>query len=878
MKLARRIFSIFLFLVFIIVTSGVIIAYVYQDKVKGLLVSEITNHLEAETGVAGIEFSVLRKFPMASLSFNHIWCKSVGSNMTHDTLFYADQLYLQFHIMDIFSNKYSITRIDLENAMVNIEINSSGADNYHFWKEPQSSDSTVSGEALSVDLEKMVFENTRFNYLHHNKRHNYSVLAKHLEAGGSLMENSGSLALTYDLQVSNLDIDGTNYLNNKDLTGSIDFSVDSGVYEINSGEVSIDGLKVKVDGYLEEGLESSSAFFGELSLRFRGTGLDIKKTLALLPDSKVLEGYSIGGAADLNISVAADLSSTELPSVRVDFKTNDATISLDSINMEFTHIDIDGMYASNHSHTINGVTREDAHFVQAFDFTAQIGFDRFGGSFKLWDFENLMMSLELKGEVDLENLQDANVPGLDSLLVIEGVVQFEVTTTGLVKAYTDHRRNYFKNVKINGYVDMDDLVMQVDISSLPMEIAEGRLVLSDNDVLVKNLSVAVESSSLMLDGHFQNVIPFLLMENQDLFIDAQLSSDLIDLNELLRDYSSSSQSDTVYQLEFPKQIKFNLTTDVERLIFRRFDAQDIEGALKLKNQKLIASNLRFRSMNGVVELNGLIDASGSRLLVSCDADIRDINISRMFHTFENFGQQYITGSNIRGIGTADLQFVSVWEKDLKVIEDKIYAKADIEIVKGELINNESLLALSDYISVSELEHVRFSALHNQIEIKNRNIHIPKMEIASSALDITISGDHTFDHGIDYKFKIYLPELLSKKSKKAKKENEEFGVVEDDGLGLWLFLSMTGTVQDPIIKYDKKSYVQKIGEDLKKEKQTLKAILNEEFGWFKKDTATTTQNKKQVKNKKKDKFDDDYFIIEWDEDAEDALLDEDDDDF
>jgi hypothetical protein len=357
-----------------------------------------------------------------------------------------------------------------------------------------------------------------------------------------------------------------------------------------------------------------------------------------------------------------------------------------------------------------------------------------------------------------------------------------------------------------------------------------------------------------------------------------LSSELIDLNELLRDYSSSSQSDTVYQLEFPKQIKFNLTTDVERLIFRRFDAQDIEGALKLKNQKLIASNLGFRSMNGVVELNGLIDASGSRLLVSCDADIRDINISRMFHTFENFGQQYITGSNIRGIGTADLQFVSVWEKDLKVIEDKIYAKADIEIVKGELINNESLLALSDYISVSELEHVRFSVLHNQIEIKNRNIHIPKMEIASSALDITISGDHTFDHDIDYKFKIYLPELLSKKSKKAKKENEEFGVVEDDGLGLWLFLSMTGTVQDPIIKYDKKSYVQKIGEDLKKEKQTLKAILNEEFGWFKKDTATTTQNKKQVKNKKKEKFDDDYFIIEWDEDAEDALLDEDDDDF
>ena len=878
MKLAKRIALIFLFLVFIVVTSGVIIAYMYQDKVKRFLVAEITKQLEAETGVADIEFSVLRKFPKASLSFNQIWCKSVGGNMTYDTLFYADRLFLQFHIMDIFSNKYSITRIDLENARVNIEINSSGVDNYHFWKEPASSDSIMPGEALSVDLEKMVFENTHFNYLHHKKQHNYSILANHLEAGGSLMENSGSLTLAYDIQVSNLDIGGTNYLNNKSLIGSIDFAVDSTVYEIKSGDVSVDGLKVKVDGYLEEGLQGSSSYFGELSLRFRGTALDIEKVLALLPDTALLGGDSIGGAADLNIAVKADIGSTKFPSVRVDFKTKDASLKVDSFNLDFTHINMDGMYASNHVHTIDGVKRKDEHFVEVFDFSSQIGFDRFGGNFKLWDFGNTMMDLELKGEFDLENLKDSNVPGLDSLLVIEGIVQFEVSTTGLLKAYTDHRRNYFKNVSIQGLIDMDDLVMQRDRNSLPMEVAEGRLVLSDNDVLVNNLTVDMESSNLVLDGHFQNVIPFFLMENQDLLIDAQLTSDLIDLNELLRDYSSSSsKSDTAYQLEFPERINFNLTTDIDRLIFRRFDARDIEGGLKLKNQKLIASNLKFGSMNGLVELNGLIDASGTRLLVSCDVDIRDINITKMFHAFENFGQKYITESNIQGIGTADLQFVSVWEKDLKVIEDKIYAKADITIVKGALINNESLLALSDYISVSELEHVRFSALRNQIEIKNRNIHIPRMEIASSALDITVSGDHTFDHDINYKFKIYLPELLSKKSKKAKKENEEFGVIEDDGLGLWLFLSMTGTVQDPIIKYDKKSYVQKIGEDLKKEKQTLKAILNEEFGWFKKDTTITKKNKKTDKKNKKETFGDDYFIIEWDEDADDALL-EDDDDF
>ncbi|MBL4736364.1 MAG: hypothetical protein JKY18_13705, partial [Flavobacteriales bacterium] len=674
-----------------------------------------------------------------------------------------------------------------------------------------------------------------------------------------------------------LSIDKTNYLNNKKLVGSIDLTIDSSVYEIKTGNVTVDGLGVAVDGYLVQEVENGESGFRELSLRFRGSGLDIQRTLALLPENKLLAPYTIEGKADLNILVTDDPGTRKAPELRIDFRTKDASLKIDSLNLEFTHIDLDGMYTSDHSQKIDGALSKGGQFVEVFSFSSQIGFDHLNGSFKLWNFGNTKIDLKLNGEVDLENLKDSHVPGLDSMLVIEGDVIFEITTKGLLKAYTDHRRNYIKNVSIKGFVDVVDLEMQSDEHSLPVNIDKGRLVLSDNDVLIKGLSVEVESSNLVLDGYFQNVIPFFLMENQDLFVDAELTSELIDLNELLKDYSSSSRSDTVYQLEFPKQIKFNLTTDIDELVFRRFNARDIVGGLKLKNQKLIANDIKFKSMKGAVKLNGLIDGSGTKLLVSCDADIKDIDITRMFHTFENFGQDYITDSHLKGVATADIQFVSVWNKDLTIIEDKLYTKADITIVKGEMINNAALLALSDYIAISELEHVRFSKLRNQIEIKNRNIHIPKMEIASSALNITLSGDHTFDHEINYKFKIYLPELLSKKSKKAKKKNEDFGIIDDDGLGMWLFLSMTGTVRDPIIKYDKKSYVQKIGEDLKAEKQTLKAILNEEFGWFKKDT-TIKKNKKKNKKNSKEKFSDDYFIIEWDEDAKDEDLEEDDDDF
>jgi VCBS repeat-containing protein len=227
----------------------------------------------------------------------------------------------------------------------------------------------------------------------------------------------------------------------------------------------------------------------------------------------------------------------------------------------------------------------------------------------------------------------------------------------------------------------------------------------------------------------------------------------------------------------------------------------------------------------------------------------------MFESFENFGQTAVTDKNLKGLATAKIQFASMLSPELKMDPDKLYAGVDMTIENGELNNVETMKSLSRFIELKDLENVRFSTLKNQIEIKNQIINIPKMEVKSNAINITASGTHTFNNEINYKIKLSLNELLSKKAKNAKKENDEFGVVADDGLGRTnIFLSMTGTIDHPVIKYDSKSAIQNVRQDLKVEKQSLKTILKEEFGLFKKDS--TLNPKKPVEDGK--------FIIKWDE--------------
>ena len=89
-------------------------------------------------------------------------------------------------------------------------------------------------------------------------------------------------------------------------------------------------------------------------------------------------------------------------------------------------------------------------------------------------------------------------------------------------------------------------------------------------------------------------------------------------------------------------------------------------------------------------------------------------------------------------------------------------------------------SLSKYIELEELREVKFKQLNNQILIQNETVYIPRFNVFSSALNLSMEGNHSFKDEIDYSFTLRLKDFLGKKAKKPK-ENE-FGYVEDEEFG------------------------------------------------------------------------------------------------
>jgi hypothetical protein len=402
----------------------------------------------------------------------------------------------------------------------------------------------------------------------------------------------------------------------------------------------------------------------------------------------------------------------------------------------------------------------------------------------------------------------------------------------------------------SGTVKARDVAFRLKGSPVNYNGFNGNITLANERLSVQGLSGRADGSDFRFDGYFDNVYGALLSPSEQVSGQAKLISRNLDLNELLEQKGPRSASDTIYRIDLNKRLRLNLDMEVGILTFRKFQAWQVKGRIRIADKVLSGEQISFKAFDGYLTLDGSMDASSrDSLLIACDADVRAIDVTELFTQMGNFGQDVITDRNVKGKLTAGIRFASTWGKDLGCNYDRIYAQSTLRIDEGELNNFSPLLAVSRYVKGADLNHVRFKTLENTIEIRQRKILIPTMEIRSSVLDLTASGTHGFDNVVDYNLELYISQLISRK---VRERNTEFGTVEDDGNGgMRLFLTMRGSLDNPVVKYNRKAVEQKIVNEIREEKKVLKQVLRDEFGWFKRDTTLAAPDKKKEKPKQQE---------------------------
>jgi len=862
---------------FVIVVMGtlLVITFAYENEVKDYLIRELNTNLKTKVIVdsKNIQLSLFKNFPYASLSFKNIAMleSPVGSGkkdkkgnqkfLKQDTLFSAGSISLQFNIVDIIQKKYAIKKVMAENGRVKLRVGTDGSDNWDVWKG--SSDTAVSSEESVFNLEKFGFKDISLRYLDLKNKSDISCRINNGNITGEFTSKMYDLSITGDMLVDHFKIDSVNYIDKKPVKMDLALKVDNekDQYKFQDATVELADLKILVEGNY---VSNSASDYVDILLK--GKDMDVQSVLSLLPEKnqKDISDYDSDGEFYFNAQIVGKLDDVNSPEVKADFGITKADITQLSSDITLKNVNVTGNYFSS--------STSSNYFIDLKTFSASLVNGKISGSIRMDNFSASNITASLNADLLLEDVRQLlKVDTIWNYAVesLAGSMKVNMKYKGKFNSSGKYTKSDFESMVLSGDMTLENAGMKIKSSTLAFDSINGSFVLNDNSVTVNSFSGNTPKSDFYLNGVMKNILAYSFSDDADINAEATFQSNNFDLNEFLLDQQESSKRDTVYNVHFSPRMNFILNSNVGHLTFRKFEANNVRGTFQLRNQKLIADPVTFSTMDGSVTASGMVDGTqDSTLLVTCNLSLKKLNINKLFDQFEDFGQTTMTHANLKGIGTAEIQFASVWTSDLTVDMNRIYVRSDMTIEKGQLIKFEPMKSLSKYIEVSELEDIKFSTLSNQIEIKDQKIFIPKMEIKSSALDISLSGVHTFNNDIDYHVKVLMSDILFQKARRAKKENTEFGVVEDDKSGKTsLFISMTGTVDNPIIKYDRQGARQNLKENIAEEKQTLKQILREEFGWFKKDTT--------AKKKEKPK-DDDKFIIKWEEEDNDKTKKEDED--
>ena len=856
----------------ILLAFTISISIIFEDEVSQYMVEELNEYLLSEIEVGEVNFTVLKKFPKATLEFKNVIAFTKQGypaeirGIKTDTLFYAKSIYVQMNLMNVFSKNYNISSISFNQGKINLFTDKYGNPNYIFWK-------IKSGEQnknFSLELNEVEITNSEIVYCNDATDLLFKTYADRVDFEGNFSRQNYLMKIKSNLNIRELSVKNTKYLENKKVKTKIELDIINDLINIKHGNLVLQNLKFDINGNIEK---SESV---KTDLVISGKNLHLPSFVNNLPAKIKKEFTAISfqdGRITLNLNISGENNRTRLPHIEALFLVSDAQLFDEKRQIRFSNINIDGEFNNGE---LNNSSNTEIVFRS---FSSLLENNSFKGEFKLTNLVNPLIELEMDTELDFREIKDIFV--IDTLEIFEGNAKAKIVYNGSYYELKKFRFNdlFTKDYKINLRVNNGEF----KIKGKPVKFTEisGNVDLQ-NSLYADSIYFEIGENDFLLNGRVSKLFEYF--EDREIFnVNAILVSDKINLNELAPLFAADNAPEEETSYRFPDKLSMQLKLNIKNFEVGKFNATSIKGNMNYKPGMFSLHEITFSSMNGNIKAGGvIIQKYNNDFLVKTQSRLNNININNLFYSFNNFGQNFITNKNLDGTLTGDVFFTSEWSDKIEVYKNTVSSDCDILILNGELNDFEPMMGLSRYIDVEELKRVKFSELKNKITIKNETISIPQMEIKSSAINLAASGEHYFNNNYSYHVKVLLSDLLSGKRKRSKKKTQDSEVSNEDSEGrITLFLRIEGDEDDCKVRYDRKAARDVRKESLKTEKNELKQILNEEFGWYENDT-TFNQNtndqksqdnfkiefeeteQKEKKNKTSDS--DEKFVIEWEEDS------------
>lgn len=815
---------IFLLAALFVGITGALV-YVFQDDIKKYAVLSLNENLQTKLDVEEIDITIIKQFPYASLEFKNVVCEEAYERKSNAPLFSAGRVYLQFNLWNVITQNYTVKRITLEDAVVNLYRDKKGNDNWHFWKISDSTNKEK--KSFAFKLTSVQLKNVEFSYLDEFSQVEIESHIDHFNMAGRFSDKQFALNANTKLLAKKVSVNGVRYSENYALKLDAKFNADTetNTYKIKSCDLQIEDLDLKAKGGFGK---DEKAWYIDVELE--GKNLNISSILSMLPENirEIKDTYKSTGRIKIFATMKGHFIKGNFPIFHSTFSISNATFKYVPVSVEM------------HSVTGNGSIRigkmQDS-YIKVDYIEAKQKNSNIKGSFEWRDFSKplIITSAELMADLD----EFLPFFGLDTIESVSGMAKLKLDLL-LSASGKKFVKEDFRTAKMDGNMELQNVHLKLKNSPLQFNAISGIFMFDNNNVWLRKAEGIFNENKIELEGKALNVLSYFLTPDEPLYLAVNLKSDEINIDKWLQQNSTAQKASTNTKEEvfaLPQRLSVDFQANIKKVTFGKFEAQNIDGLVSIKNRVFAAKSLAMSTMGGDAVISGVADNSSGNWLITSNGRFSKINASKLFYTFDNFKQDQLTHENISGDVEAVFDFKAKFDPHFAVDLKSIYSLINLTISKGELKNFKPLEKLAGWVKLEELQYIKFSTLKNDILIRDQKVMMPEMSIQNNAMNLNLGGEHSFDNYVDYRINMDLGTLLANKFKlKRSQKQEEFGEIIEENTGrMRIFVHMHGHMDDLKFGLDGRGMKQKLADDFQKEKVNVRGLLQEEFGRVKNDS-------------------------------------------
>ena len=732
--------------------------FAFRGKIESVIKSEGNKLLNAQFDFESLDISLIRRFPLASVSLNDFWLKGVGV-FENDTLVHAGELTAAVNLMSLVSGDYEVSKIIVDDTYVKAIVLEDGQVNWDVMKpsDEQPEVEEESGDmSFKVSLKKLSISD--FNVIYDDRQGGMYAAVEDFDAtcSGDFGSDATTVKLGAQTPAVTFRMGGVPFLNGAAIKADMDIAADfaNQKYTLNENELQLNAIRAAIDGWVamtDNGMD--------MDLKLNTNEVGFKEILSLIPAiyAKDFEGIKTDGMATLTAYAKGKYEGENVPAFDVALNVKNAMFRYPSLPAGVDNINIAAV-VKNAGGSLDATTVS----VNPFNFTLA------GNPFSITADVKTPISdpdfqASAKGKLDLGKIKD--VYPLEDMN-LNGVVNADMSLAGRL-SYIE--KEQFDKVEAQGSINLSDMKLQME--SMPdVDIEHSTFSFSPRYVELSQTTINIGDNDLTLDSRFENYLGFL-MKGTTLKGTLNVSSNHINLNDFMSGEETEQAAEepteeaaqeqeattTMGGIRVPDNIDFRAQVNMKQVLLDKMNFSNIKGLLVIKDSKVDMQNLSLNTMGGSVVANGsYATPAGEQARLDAGFALNNIAFANAYRDLDMVQQLAPIFAGLTGNFSGSVKVNTLLDDELSPVLKSLNASGSLATKDLSLGSVGVINMVADIVKKPSLKDTSVKDLAVEFTIKDGRVSTKPFAVKMGDYVMNLSGTTGLDQTIDYRGTITLP--------------------------------------------------------------------------------------------------------------------------